>query len=182
MEIPFVLNGVDGRVHVTYERVEDPEAVGCPPNSTGYPLCRATIDYPFRGYGSLMGWIQLVRSDDNHSGGERFEMDPLEFLGEQEHPFCWLGLAPTLFDAPSRPDRADMHWRAHTFLCVPDDVGNGLEARPMLGFSWGFTAAGGEIELEPPALLGDADWDEHLTTLAERHPAWLFAPGLADLS
>ena len=37
--------------------------------------------------------------------GERFEMDPLAFLGDLPHPFCWLGLNPTLFDAPSRSPR-----------------------------------------------------------------------------
>ena len=75
-----------------------------------------------------------------------------------------------------------MDWSAHSFLCVPDDVGNGLEARPMLGFSWGFVVRGGEISLVPPAALSDADWDAHLDTLTERHPSWHFAPGLADLS
>lgn len=182
MDIPFTLNGVDGRVVVTYERNERPEEVGCPPETSGYPLCRATVERPFRGYDSLMGWVQLVRSDDNESGGREFEMDPLAFLGDLDHPYCWLGLNPTLFDAPSRQDRPDMDWRAHSFLCVPDDIGNGLEARPMLGFSWGFTARDGEITLEPPALLGDADWDQHLPTLRAKHPLWHFGEGLVDQS
>ena len=63
-----------------------------------------------------------------------------------------------------------------------DDVGNGLEARPMLGFSWGFLARGGEITLVEPTLLDGAAWDGHLDTLRERHPAWHFSTGLADLS
>jgi len=182
MEIPFVLRGVAGRVVVDYASNDDPQALGCRPDTVGYPRCRATVDYPFRGYGSLMGWIQLVRSDDNESRGERFEIDPLEFFGDQDYPFCWLGLAPPLFDAPSRSPRLDMKWQAHSFLCVPDDIGNGLEALPMLGFSWGFRCAGGEIELEPPALLGGEAWDQHLGTLAERHARWHFSPGLADVS
>jgi hypothetical protein len=74
-----------------------------------------------------------------------------------------------------------MDWTAHSFLCVPDDVGSGLEARPMLGFSWGFRVAAGEITLDPPTILTAADWDEHLETLRERHPAWHFSPGLADV-
>ena len=75
-----------------------------------------------------------------------------------------------------------MDWTAHSFLFVPDDVGNGLEARPMLGFSWGFVARGGEITLVPPAPLDGADWDQHLDTLRDEHPGWHFAPGLADLA
>jgi hypothetical protein len=144
-------------------------------------MCAATVDRPVRGYDSLMGWIQLVRSDDNESHGERFEMDPLEFLGELPHPFCWLGINPLLFDAPSRSPRTDMHWMAHSFLCVPDDGGNDLEARPILGFSWGFVVSNGEIELVPPEALDGAAWDEHLDTLRSRHPGWHFAPGFADL-
>ncbi|RYC10452.1 hypothetical protein [Nocardioides zhouii] len=182
MELPFVLNGVSGVVRVDHRRNSDPASVGCQPDTVDYPICTATIERPFRGYDSLMGWVQLVRSDDNVSGGERFEMDPLAFLGDQSHPYCWLGLNPTLFDAPSRPGRIDMDWMAHSFLCVPDDVGSGLEARPMLGFSWGFVARGGEITLVPPVQLGDADWDQHLDTLRGKHPGWHFSPGLADLS
>ena len=67
-------------------------------------------------------------------------------------------------------------------LAVADDVGNGLEARPMLGFSWGFVARGGEIAVVPPEVLGDDDWDEHLDTLRALHPGWRFSPGLDDLA
>jgi len=182
MELPFVLNGVAGLVRVDYRRNDKPASVGCQPDTVNYPTCAATVERPLRGYDSLMGWIQLVRSDDNESQGERFEMDPLAFLGDQAHPYCWLGLNLTLFDAPSRSPRVDMDWMAHSFLCIPDDVGNGLEARPMLGFSWGFLARGGEITLVPPEVLDGAAWDEHLNTLRGRHPGWYFAPGLADLS
>jgi len=181
MEIPFVLRGVDGRVVVSYERNVHPETVGCPPDTRDFPICTATVEYPFRGYDSLLGWIQLVRSTDNLSGGARFETDPLSFLGDLTHPFCWLGLNPTLFDAPARSPRIDMAWTAHSFLCVPDDVGNGLEARPMLGFSWGFRAADGEIALDPPTMLTPAAWDEHIDTLGEKHPAWHFSRGFADV-
>lgn len=182
MEIPFTLRGVAGRVLVSYARNATPESVGCPPETRDYPICTATVEYPFRGYDSLMGWVQLVRSDDNVSAGERFELDPLAFLGDLPHPYCWLGLNPTLFDAPSRSPRIDMNWTAHSFLCVPDDVGNGLEARPMLGFAWGFRALGGEITLEPPTILDGTSWDEHAGALASAYPAWRFPPGFADLA
>ena len=182
MDIPFSLRGVDGRVVVDYRRNDTPADVGCPEETAGYPICTATIERPFRGYDSLMGWVQLVRSDDNVSGGAAYEMDPLAFLGDQAHPFCWLGLNPTLFDAPSREGRPDMDWRAHSFLCVPDDVGNGLEARAMLGFSWGFAARGGDITLVEPEVLDGSAWDGHLETLRAKHPGWHFSPGFADLA
>ena len=182
MEIPFVLNGVAGRVDVDYRRNTDPPAVGCQADTVDYPVCTATVIRPLRGYDSVMGWVQLVRSDDNESRGERFEVDPLAFLGDLPHPYCWLGLNPTLFDAPSRASRVDMHWMAQSFLCVPDDVGNGLEARPLLGFSWGFVAAGGEIALVPPKVLDGAAWDEHLETLRARYSTWHFSAGFADLA
>lgn len=147
MEIPFALRGQPGHVVVDCAPNVHPERVGCPPEARDYPVCTATVDYPFLGYDSLMGWVQLVRSDDNVSGGERFEVDPLAFLGALPHPYCWLGLNPILFDAPSRSPRFEMTWTAHSFLCVPDDVGNGLEVRALLGFAWGFRCEDGHITL-----------------------------------
>jgi hypothetical protein len=40
----------------------------------------------------LRAWIQLVCSTDNGSGGQGFEMDPLEILGDVPHPFCFFGI------------------------------------------------------------------------------------------
>ncbi|MEO5634554.1 hypothetical protein [Gaiella sp.] len=182
MEIPFAIRGVAGRVVVTYEENLRPESVGCLPETEGFPVCTATVERPMRGYDSLMGWIQLVRSDDNVSHGELFEIDPLAFLGDLPHPFCWFGLNPTLFDVPSRSPRVDMEWTARSFLCVPDDLGNGLEARAVLGFDWGFTIEGGTIELDSPRQLEASAWDDHSTALAALYPAWRFPPGFTDLT
>ena len=52
------------------------------------------------------------------------------------------GLAPTLFDAPSRDHRDDLDWLAHAFLAHTPLGTNAVEA--VLGFSWGFTFRGGE--------------------------------------
>lgn len=182
MEIPFAMRGRPGHVVVDCAPNVHPELVGCPPEARDYPVCTATVDYPFRGYDSLMGWVQLVRSDDNVSGGERFEIDPLAFLGALPHPYCWLGLNPILFDAPSRTPRVEMTWTAHSFLCVPDDVGNGLEVRAMLGFAWGFRCEDGQITLAPPTLLDESAWTDHTSALADQFPAWQFSPGFADLA
>ena len=118
-------------------------------------MCNATVDYPALGYDAVLGWVQLVRSDDNESHGAAFEVDPLDFLGDVPHPFCWIGQNPHLFDAPSRSPRRDLDWLAHSFLCVPDARSDpGLEFHALLGFSWGFAVRGEEILLVPPTRLG----------------------------
>jgi len=123
----------------------------------------------------------VVRSDDNASAGEHFEIDPLAFLGNLPHPYCWLGLAPTMFDVPSRSPRGDLTWRAHSFLCVPDDVGNGLEAQAMLGFAWGFQIKDQQVTLESPRRLDGSAWNQHVGALSRDFPAWRFPPDFADL-
>jgi hypothetical protein len=125
----------------------------------------------------MLGWIQLVQSTDNRSGGDGFDLDPYEPLGEQSHPFCWFGLAPTLFDAPSRRLPPDMDWIAHSFLGF---VGARCEARALLGFSWGFGVRDGAIAIGAPVPLGSAAWDAHLPLLRAEHPRWQFAPGYHD--
>lgn len=173
----FRLRGVDGAVHVEYARNDAPGAVGSGPAAYGFPWCHADVDYPARGYDAVLGWVQLVRSDDNDSGGRSFELDPLAFLGDVPHPFCWLGLEPQLFDAPSRSSRSDLDWLAHSFLCVPDGPSDRMEAHALLGFAWGFAVRGGAIELVPPYPLTAADWDAHAEHLAARCPDWAFPAG-----
>src|SRR5262245_20510557 len=160
MEMEFVLRELAGRVLATVERNRRPELVGSGPQARDFPIGKATVDYPDRGYDSVMGWVQLVRSDDNVSGGKRFEMDPLSFLGALPHPFCWLGINPTLFDAPSRSSRRNLDWEAHSFLCVPEgDAGSGMDCHALLGFAWGFTIRAERITLVPPRPLEPSDWD-----------------------
>ena len=178
MDIPFALRGLDGHVSVTYSRNDRPELLGARAESSGFPTCHATVDYPAQGYDAVLGWVQLVRSDDNSSQGREFEIDPLEFLGDLPHPFCWIGLAPQLFDAPSRSPRRDLEWTAHSFLCVPDaDEDDSLEVHALLGFSWAFRIRDEEVELVAPAPLGPTDWDQHVTGLAVRYPSWRFVRG-----
>jgi hypothetical protein len=122
----------------------------------------------------MLGWIQLVRSSDAGDGGSHFEMDPYEPLGLLPHPFCWFGLTPVLFDAPSRTTRADMDWVAHSFLSF---IGKPQEARAILGFSWGFSVRDQEVLIEPVAPLAPTEWDMHLRLLRSQHPSWQFASG-----
>lgn len=176
--IDLVLRGLDGRVTATVERNERPERVGSRPESRGFPMAKAVVEFPERGYDSMMGWVQLVRSDDNHSGGRAFEIDPLALLGDVPHPFCWFGINPTLFDAPSRSPRADLDWIAHSFLCVPaGDAIGAMEVHALLGFSWGFTIRAEQVTLVEPRSLGPADWDAHREHLAGAYPRWRFPSG-----
>ena len=168
MDITFALRGIEGHVYVTYSRNGRPDLVGSSAESSGFPMCHATVDYPAQGYDALLGWVQLVRSDDNTSQGRAFEIDPLDILGDVPHPFCWIGLTPGMFDAPSRSPRHDLDWAAHSFLCVPDgSTDAGLEVHALLGFAWGFRIRNEEIHLVPPTLLGPTEWDHHVDGLAE---------------
>ena len=152
-----------------------PEELGCPPFAKGFPVCTATVTYAGEGYNATLGWVQLVRSTDGGTGGERFELDPFELLGRSSHPFCFFGFAPTLFDAPSRPLREDMDWKAESFLCFIAANAEGSEVRAILGFGWGFSIRGGTISLDPPSELAAPEWDKHVTLLRREHRTWDFA-------
>lgn len=177
MDVDFSLRGSPGRIQVTYRRNDDPALVGSGPGSAGFPWCHASVDFPAQGYDAVLGWVQLVRSDDNASRGAEYEIDPLAFLGDVPHPFCWLGLAPQLFDAPSRSPLSDMTWRARSFLCVPDGEPGAMEVHALTGFGWGFDVRGSDIALVEPYALEPQDWDSHLPTLTGLYPAWRFEPG-----
>ena len=185
MRLSFRLLGAQGWIDVAIEPSTDPEALGCPPFAQDFPVCSATVTYEGRGYRAALGWVQLVRSTDNASRGEKFEMDPYSPLGRLPHPFCFFGFAPVLFDAPGRESREDMDWIANSFLCfvapsflVPD--AGGPEARAVAGFAWGFRIRNGEVVLRPPESLGSAAWDNHLPILRSEHPTWAFATGFCD--
>jgi hypothetical protein len=120
-----------------------------------------------------------LRSSDNASAGASFELDPFEPLGRLTRPFCWFGIAPTLFDAPSRASGADRLDSAQLPLLYHSrcGAGRGGEARALLGFSWGFAIGDGAISFEQPARLPPAEWDRHLALLRSEHPGWTFSSG-----
>src|SRR4051795_8036942 len=76
MHLPFSLRGIAGDVDIKLEITRNPEVLGAMPEAIGLPHCHAAVDYQGLGYAGMLGWVQLVRSTDNNSGGERFEMDP----------------------------------------------------------------------------------------------------------
>lgn len=179
MEILFSHHGHQGRVTVTVETTLSPATLGVGDNALGLAHCKATIEFPADGYLGLLGWVQLVRSTDNASHGRRFEMDPFDPFGLYERaplPYCWYGIAPTLFDAPSRDERVPLDWVAHSFLAASPFGGNTKVVTPLLGFSWGFEIMGDkEIVLKPAMVLTAADWAAHLPYLRACYPEWRFS-------
>jgi hypothetical protein len=182
MEIDFRHEGDQGRVTVTCVPNDDPHAVGKSEEARGFPVCTATVAYPATGYRAVFGWVQLVCSTDNASEGRAFEMDPLRFFEDSPAPYCWYGITPVLFDAPSRGDRRRLEWLAHSFLAViPREPDPQKRAVPLLGFSWGFVIGDdGLIALRPVEQLAAGDWNDHVPYLRGCYPRWQFsevAPG-----
>ena len=175
----FDWDGLTGDVDAKLIPNDNPTAYGCWwPNAHGYPVCTARVRYPGRGYPAMFGWVQLVRSTDNDSGGKQFETDPFPLFGDAPSPYCWYGIEPTLFDAPSRPEKPPAEWVAHSFLATTPIAevleGNPRRVVPVLGFTWGFYSRRGSIELRDIARLAAADWDAHLPVLRASHPLWRF--------
>ena len=181
-EAGFSWRGEAGRVHVECVPNTDPGFYGCWwPVAEGFPVCTATVDYPALGYRSMLGWVQLVRSTDNESGGLQFELDPFGLFGDAPSPYCWYGQRPTLFDAPSRPVRDPLVWVAHSFLATTplDEVAemNPRRVVPLVGFSWGFSDSGSSVILSDIEMLTHSEWSMHLDVLRQGYPLWLFSAG-----
>lgn len=175
MRIPFLRAGLHGEVSVVVELVEDPVAIGKPAGTEGFPSCQATVRYPGRGYNALFGWVQLVRAED-FSGGH-FALDPLRFFEDTSAPHCFYGISPTLFDAPSRDERYELDWTAHSFLTPISLFEVDPKVRPLLGFSWGFDIDPESVlTLKPTKALAASDWERHVPYLSDCFPTWRFAP------
>jgi hypothetical protein len=188
MEISFMHLGYQGKVNITVEETLEPADLGARKGALGLANCRAEIIYPGKGYIGLLGWVQLVRSTDNASHGHQFEMDPFDVFDLDKHapsPYCWYGITPTLFDAPSRGYRKYLDWIAHSFLAASPLQSNfqitsplrGTRriVTPLLGFSWGFQINGDKkIELKPITALTAVDWNLHLSLLRRRYKKWQF--------
>jgi hypothetical protein len=183
LQVNFRLRGLDGRVDVSLTRNTDPESLGYLVLSggepvefaKGFPVCHATVTYPADGYAAMFGWTQMVRSTDGTETG--FEMDPIAIYRDVPTPFCWYGLKPELFDAPSDESRHDRDWEAHSFLCVSPDAVVTPAVRAVAGFSWGFNIVSGHITRTMPARLGPEAWDSQLGLLRASYPQWVFDAG-----
>jgi hypothetical protein len=178
VRIEFERAGRDCAVEVEIRVNDDPAALGCPDFARGYPVCRATVSPPARGYADFLGWVQLVDSDRH---GEGIHLDYFEPLGPVPHPFAMYGFAPTLFDAP-HSDFESWSFLAYSFLCgCGADVLDGRkEIDAVLGFSWGFRKSRDRMEILEPSLLAPDDWDRHRDFLREAFPNWSFLPGFSS--
>ncbi len=182
LDVRFAWRGEAGMVHVECIPNTDPDSYGCWWSvAQGFPVCTATVDYPDRGYHSMFGWVQVVRSTDNESGGVRFEVDPFGLFGDTPSPYCWYGQRPILFDAPSRSVREPLEWVAHSFLATtPLNEVAQMRARrvvPLAGFSWGFTETTSSVILSNIEVLRDHAWRMHLEVLRQEYPMWVFSEG-----
>jgi hypothetical protein len=64
LTIGFHRAGRDLEVAVEVGANHEPEAIGSPAEARGFPVCRATVGPPARGYVDALGWIQLVAEMD----------------------------------------------------------------------------------------------------------------------
>ena len=173
--LPFSYRGAAGKVTVALARNTHPERLGCRAGALELPACTATVTFGALGYRAMFGWVQLVKSTDNRSAGEAFEMDPFSLFADAASPYCFFGHLPTLFDGPSRPGRDDLDWLAHSFLATTPFDGR-RRVLALVGFSWGFRFRQGRVALVEPNTLSPADWRVHLPVLEAAHPGWSFAP------
>ncbi|MCU1466954.1 MAG: hypothetical protein JWM72_2882 [Actinomycetia bacterium] len=182
----FEWDGLTGNLEVECIPNDDPAGYGTVGSDAyGFPVCTATVEYPRRGYRSMFGWVQLVRSTDNESRGEQFEVDPFALFGDARSPYCWYGTEPTLFDAPSRLQREPLTWLSHSFLATTplSEVlaGNPRRVVPIAGFSWGFDVCEDDsVVLREVAPLAAADWETVVPVLRAEYPSplWTFADSL----
>jgi len=174
LDFAFQRRGTQVTVSAELRANDDPAGYGCPECARGFPVLRATIEPPSRGYQDLLGWIQLLRAPEFGAGPH---LDSLEMLSEVTHPFGYFGYAPVMFDAPHREPEEDLDWVAHSFLAGVAGIYGEFDAHAYLGFSWGYRIRGGEVSLIGLTELDATAWDAHLPFLREKCPAWTFTPG-----
>lgn len=161
---------------IQIERNDDPASVGSSEGSLGLPMCTARVQSTGRGYRAMCGWIQLIGSTDNSSGGVEFELDPFGPFTDTRSPYAIYGLAPTLFDAPGRDVRDDLDWTAHAWLARIELDSQVIE--PVVGFSWGFSIRERKTLPSPAGELPRTDWAQHVSLLQRQHPGWVIAAGV----
>ncbi len=158
---------------VTVSENLDPVSVGSAPAAAGFPMCHATVEYEAAGYLAMLGWVQLVGEGSPSGSGLRYDHDP--FVLFEDSPYGVYGARPELFDAPYRSDRSlSLDWLAHSFLCAAPSGPLARQVEAVVGFSWGFNVAGGDIEIDGLQSLSRDDWADHIGLLRDHHPSWEF--------
>jgi hypothetical protein len=181
LELPYRWNGVDGRVQAEIGVNDDPGVFGGEEFARGFPYCRARIDPPAVGYREMIGWVQLVQNSER----EGFQIDLFEPLGDIPHPFAFFGFSPTLFDSP-HTTIPSWDFVAHSFLCglggrlFEQTEGVRREIRAVLGFEWGFSKRGDQIDTFDLKQLPADAWNGHLEYLRGRFDQCTFPPDFFD--
>jgi hypothetical protein len=179
--MPIEARGHRGTVTVSIAPNRDPETIGCRPWAQDFPVCEARVDFGARGYAAILGWVQVVRLRSPYlTPDDQWVVDPLEVYGELNTPFGFHGIAPTLFDAPSRSDRSRfLDWQAESYLCFAPTSPMAREAAPIAAFSWGFLLDQGQVSSQAPRTLPLSSWNAHLELLGHSYPGWEFLPSAA---
>src|SRR5699024_3835029 len=112
-----------------------------------FPVVEASVRYSGSGYRMVMGWIQTVHV--THPDGSVEELvDRPPQMTNVDHPFCYWGPRPTLFDAPATTERPIPEWRADAFLTVSPDAVMTISVQPVCAFHWGY-AVGSDGTVTP---------------------------------
>jgi hypothetical protein len=184
LELPFSLRGSTGNVAVTVESNLNGETyevlLGALAKDVpkGFPICTAQIEYPRQGYAAVFGWSQVVKATDGASAGD-FEVDPIALYRNLPTPYCWLGIKPTLFDAPWRLKPNDMTWICQSYLCFTPNVVS-PHVRAVAGFEWGFVVQEDTLTVRKPSRLFEDAWNDRVPLLRNRYPGWTFDLGFRD--
>ena len=178
--VPFRLRGLDGLVTVDRVANRDPrrwgyDLLGAFPmeQPEGFPVVRASVGYPAEGYGSTMGWIQLVYIGKEGEDPEEVVVDLTPQHEDANTPYAFWGFRPLFFDAPSTP-RAGIRWVAEAFLATSPDALMTKTVVPVCGFRWGYATTRRPPELLALEPIGAEAWRHGRAVLTERYPAWDF--------
>jgi hypothetical protein len=180
--IPFRLRGLDGRIVVDLEANKDPrrwgyDLLGLPyaaEVAEGFPVVRASVSFAGEGYAAAMGWIQIVR----YGTGEAEDtvlVDLPPQLSEARMPYCYWGVCPSFFDAPSFAQEG-VTWVADAFLTVTPDALMTKIVQPVCGFRWGFKTSQNSSEFLPLEPTDVKAWYRARKILQDRYPDGEFLP------
>jgi hypothetical protein len=183
LTVPFGLRGSEGSLAVECGVNGDPRRLGyhllgLPYDlevARGFPVVRASVSFPGEGYAGAMGWIQVLRYGSGGLGDERIEVDLPPQHQDSNTPYCFWGIQPTFFDAPSTPHE-DVTWTAEAFLATSPDALMTRTVRPICGFRWGYATTRKPPQILPPESLDRGAWEAARPTLRQRFPAWDFLP------
>ncbi|KUJ08776.1 uncharacterized protein LY89DRAFT_326117 [Mollisia scopiformis] len=201
LALPFESRGQAGVVSITVQPNDDVEhAFGLDllypgtailPNFIGFPVVHADMTYPipsspYSGYGTLFGWIQFIRQDDDGVIGN-WTVDHYPFAQDIDTPFGYWGYNPSTFDAPAilldEGNNTSIVWTAQAFLTILPDAGGSKNVSVIPGgaFTWGFdinvdanSTTEREIVIRRVEQLDVSGWSGRVALLREQYPEWTF--------